>query len=179
MAASADIRKSREQEILKAYAIRSGFRINIDHNKYVPPGGVEHKIYWYDDKTIVKTNNLHYYNSWKDYFNSLLLHNYFFPGTAYDLIGFAEEHGKLLPVVKQEFIQATMATDIEDIRKFAYDNGFSSDEDYAYNYINRKLGITLEDLHRLNVLTRKNPNTKEKILHFIDTVFHILPTLWK
>lgn len=37
-------------------------------------------------KSVIKLNDAIYYNSWEDY-----LHNYFFPDTAYELLGFTKD----------------------------------------------------------------------------------------
>jgi hypothetical protein len=40
-----------------------------------------------DDRHVLKLNDAIYYNhSWIDYLNNVLLHNYYFPDTAYELI---------------------------------------------------------------------------------------------
>ena len=46
-------------------------------------------------------------------------------------------------------------------------NGFENNRNH--DYIHRKLGIIIEDLHDENVLTKKDT------LYFIDTVFYIEP----
>ena len=127
--------------------------------------GTEHRVYRHDDKTVVKLNSGYFYNSWKDYFNSLLLHNYFFPSTAYQLIGFTEENGKLYSVVRQPFIEQTEATDLGKVTNFLSGNGFKNTrfEDYS----NEDLGVILADLHGQNVIINNG------LLYFIDTIFYL------
>lgn len=126
---------------------------------------------------IHKTNNLIYYNSWEDYFNSLLIHNKMFPETAYKLKGFIihEETGQLQSVVEQNYIKAEK-TNQEDVIKFLNANGFEHYEEepkytkkgiYRENYLNKELGILLYDLHDKNVLKANNG-----ALFFIDTDFY-------
>jgi hypothetical protein len=45
----------------------------------------EQKVYLKDTENVLKLNDSIYYNFGR-LFNNLLLHNYFFPDTAYDLI---------------------------------------------------------------------------------------------
>ncbi|MCH6200769.1 hypothetical protein MMU07_14380 [Aquiflexum sp. LQ15W] len=111
-----------------------------------------------------------YFNSWKDYFLNLLLHNFFFPDTAYDLIGFTEENQKLYGVVRQAYVSITENTDLEKVKIFMGSNGFVCSRNN--DYFNLELGIILEDLHDENVLTRNG------ILYFIDTVFYLTEDFW-
>jgi Serine/Threonine/Tyrosine Kinase found in polyvalent proteins len=110
-------------------------------------------------------NDTIFYAYWLDYFYSLLRHNFFFPQTAYDLIGFYSESETLFAVVKQPYIEITEPTDLEKVRSLLNDNGFQIKKNN--DYFNSELGIILEDLHEENVLTNKG------ILFFIDTVFYL------
>ena len=68
-------------------------------------------------------------------------------------------------MVKQPFVKATEATDLELVKQFMAANGFVNTKNNDYR--NDELGIKLEDLHEENVLTN------EGILQFIDTVFYL------
>lgn len=165
MATDPRLLKKSEEEILKSY--KKIIPISSFKNKFGQ--GLEHRVYLDNDKkTVTKINNGYFYSYWKDYFNNLLLNNYFFPATAYEFIGFTEENGRIFPVVRQPYIKVTEKTDLDQVRKFVLDNGFTSEEDYAFNYTNKELGITLEDLHSQNVIINNG------YLYFIDTVFHTL-----
>ncbi len=78
----------------------------------------------FDEKNVIKINDAIFYNSWQEYFNSLLLHNYFFPSAAYELIGFTEEDDRIFAVVKQAFVAETDQTDLEEVKKFLSENGW-------------------------------------------------------
>ena len=54
-------------------------------------------------------------------------------------------------------------TDLTKVKAFLEANGFKNNRNN--DYINKDLGIILEDLHDENVLT------KNGVLYFIDTVF--------
>lgn len=94
-----------------------------------------------------------------------MLNNFFFPDTAYDLIGFHESENILYAVVQQDFIKWDESTDLENVKKFLAENGFQNKKNNDYFHPN--LGIILEDLHDENVLTYKGN------LYFIDTVFYL------
>ncbi len=73
-------------------------------------------------------------------------------------------------VVKQPFIQFTEPTNISLVRQFLNANGFEIKKNN--DYINKELGIIIEDLHDENVLI------KQKVLFFIDTVFYLTPKFY-
>lgn len=142
---------------------------NIDFSQYVSEGA-EQKVYLKDSESVLKLNDSIYYTSWKDYFYNLLLHNYFFPDTAYELIGFTKENDILYCIVKQAYVAITESTDLSRVKTFLTQNGFENNRNN--DYINPELGIILEDLHDENVLTRN------EILYFIDTVFYLNENFW-
>ena len=161
--------KKQETKRLESYISEKNLWIDIDLSQYVSEGA-EQKVYLKDTENVLKLNDSIYYNSWKDYLNNLLLHNYFFPDTAYDLIGFTKDNDILYAVVQQSYVSITANTDLKQVKKFLTLNGF---ENNRYNdYINPKLGIILEDLHDENVLTRN------EVLYFIDTVFYLTEEFW-
>ncbi|MHB8260797.1 MAG: putative polyvalent protein kinase domain-containing protein [Bacteroidia bacterium] len=157
--------KNQEAAFLKEYVTQNNLWVtNIDLKSYVSEGA-EQKVYLNDGKHVIKLNDSIFYSSWEDYLHSLLLHNYFFPDTAYELLGFWQDDNKLYAVVKQPFVIATEKTDLSRVKSFMLENGFIKTKNNDYK--NPDLGIILEDLHDENVLT------KEGILQFIDTVFFI------
>ena len=54
----------------------------------------------------------------------MLLHNYFFPDTAYKLLGFFENENIVYAVVEQHFVNATEKTDLHFVEQFMTINGF-------------------------------------------------------
>lgn len=59
-----------------------------DESRFITRGA-EQKVYLHSDERFVyKLNDSIFYSYWLDYFHSLLIHNYFFPSTSYELIGF-------------------------------------------------------------------------------------------
>ncbi|PWB24436.1 hypothetical protein [Flavobacterium sp. HTF] len=163
--------KKQETETLERFIRKNNlwiFDINLDD--YISEGA-EQKVYLKDGKTVIKLNDSIYYSSWVDYFNNLLLNNYFFPDTAYNLLGFYKTEDILFAVVEQPYVKATQKTDLESVKNFMIANGFLNTKNN--DYYNPELGIILEDLHDENVLTENG------ILQFIDTVFYIKDIFWK
>ena len=158
--------KIEEAKNIRQFCDQNNFwKVNIDISSFVS-SGAEQKVYLHQDEfTVVKLNDSIYYLSWEDYFNNLLLNNFFFPDTAYKLVGFYESKQVLYAVVEQDFIKFDELTELEIVKKFLLENGFGNTRNN--DYFNPDLGIILEDLHDENVLTF------EGNLYFIDTVFYI------
>jgi hypothetical protein len=127
--------------------------------------GAEQKVYRLDGSHVIKTNAGVFYECWLDYFNSLLIHNYFFPATAYTFLGFKMISGELNAVVMQKFIVTSEQTDLPAVREFLEYNNFHNNRNN--DYINTELGLIFEDLHDENVLSANG------VLFFIDTVFYL------
>jgi len=141
----------------------------FDESKYIGEGA-EQKVYEFSDpKFILKLNDCIFYELWEDYLNSLLLHNYFFPHLAYELLGFYKSE-KLYAVVKQPFVRSTEITNLNNVKEFLSANGFINKK--ANDYYHPGLGIIVEDLHDENVLT------EDGSLQFIDTVFFLMPSFY-
>ena len=83
--------KIEEAKNIRQFCDQNNFwHSNIDINSFVS-SGAEQKVYLNQDEfTVFKLNDSIYYLSWLDYFNNLLLNNFFFPDTAYRLVGFYE-----------------------------------------------------------------------------------------
>ena len=158
--------KIKETEILKEFITDSNLWYSgIDDSKYIGEGA-EQKIYEFSDPNFVlKLNDTIYYSFWEDYFNNLLIHNYFFPHLAYELLGFHIMDNTLYAIVKQPFVKSTENTNLRNVKDFLTVNGFVNKKEN--DYFNPDLGIILEDLHDENVLT------SEGVLQFIDTVFFL------
>lgn len=162
--------KKQEAKKLEDYISKNNLWINnIDFTQYVSEGA-EQKVYLKDSEHVLKLNDAIYYNSWKDYLYNLLLHNYFFTDTAYELLGFTKKDDVLYAVVQQNYVSITSNTDLHKVKEFLTLNGFENNRNN--DYIHSELGIILEDLHDENVLTQN------EILYFIDTVFYLTEKFW-
>lgn len=143
---------------------------DINFNLFISEGA-EQRVFIKNHSKVLKLNDAIYYQSWLDYFNNLLLNNYFFPDTAYNLIGFYKSDNNIVyALVEQNYIESTMPTNLNLVKEFLENNGFINTRNN--DYYNPEIGIILEDLHDENVLTANN------ILYFIDTVFYIKPEIF-
>lgn len=162
------------QAIIKKKQAKDLEKFCTQHNLWVeqlPPKetfltrGGEARVYLQEDKRhVIKLNDAIYYATWLEYLNSILLHNLFFPNTAYDLIGFAKEEETLLAVLIQPFVISDAPVDLLDIKALLEYNGFKHTR--RQDYENKQLGLILEDMHDENVIV--NSDT----LFFVDTVFY-------
>jgi hypothetical protein len=99
--------KEEETERLEDYIFKNDLWLSdIDFSQYVSEGA-EQRVYLKGTDHVIKLNDAIYYSCWKDYFYNLLLHNFFFPDTAYDLKGFTKENNVLYAVVRQSFVSIT------------------------------------------------------------------------
>jgi len=160
--------KSEEESLLIDFATKENliFLVEISEDLFISEGA-EQRVYRFDDHSIIKLNGSVFYEYWLDYFNSLLIHNYFFNSTFYEFLGFKIIHNEVFAVVKQDFIIATETTNLDLLKDFLEYNQFYHvrNNDYKSN----SLGIIFEDLHDENVLCR------DGLLYFVDTVFYITP----
>lgn len=163
--------KSEEESLLIDYAIKENliFSGEISEDLFISEGA-EQKVYRFDDHSVIKLNGSIFYEYWLDYFNSLLIHNYFFKSTAYEFLGFRVIDESLFAVVKQDFIIATETTDLTALRSLLEYNGFNHIRNNDYQSYD--LGIIFEDLHDENVLSQ------DGLIYFIDTVFYIIPNFY-
>jgi len=162
--------REEETKKLELFCVERRLWINdIDFSQYISEGA-EQRVYLKDSNHVIKLNDAIYYAYWRDYFHNLLLHNYFFPDTAYELVGFTKDNDTLYAVVKQAFVMITGPTDLTKVKEFLGSNGFVNIRNN--DYFNADIGIILEDLHDENVLTQN------EILYFIDTVFYLTKEFW-
>ena len=162
--------KKAEENKLLVFARKNDLLYDtIDHEKFIS-SGAEQKVYIKNDQSVIKLNDAIFYASWEDYFLNLLIHNYFFSDTSYQLLGFYHTAGVFYAVVQQSFVKADSLTELKLVQDFLSENGFQNSRNN--DYYHPKLGLILEDLHDENVLTKK------ETLYFIDTVFYINPDVF-
>ena len=163
--------KEEEAKRLETFISKNNLWLNdIDFTQYVSEGA-EQKVYLKDSDHVLKLNDGIYYSCLRDYFINLLVHNYFFADTAYELIGFTYDKEILYAVVKQAYVSITNTTDLNQLKAFLTSNGFKNTRNH--DYYNPELGIILEDLHDENVLTSND------VLYFIYTVFYLTDNFYK
>lgn len=163
--------RKQETERLEDFISKNNLWINdIDFTQFISEGA-EQRVYLKDAVHVIKLNDAIYYKLWLDYFYSLLLHNFFFTDTAYELLGFTKENYTLYAVVQQSYVSITQGTELNQVKLFLASNGFINTRNN--DFYNPELGIILEDLHDENVLNRN------EILYFIDTVFYLTDEFWQ
>ncbi|OZA64388.1 MAG: hypothetical protein B7X72_08985, partial [Sphingobacteriia bacterium 39-39-8] len=79
-----------------------------------------------DGKSVLKLNDAIYYATWLEFFNSLLLHNLFFPNTAYTFLGFYFSEDILYAILKQPYIKSDSVVEIGDVKQHLEFNGFEN-----------------------------------------------------
>jgi hypothetical protein len=158
--------KGEEEKCLIDFATQHSlfYSDEIDERMFISEGA-EQRVYKFDDLNVIKLNSSIFYEYWLDYFNSLLIHNFFFSSTNYEFLAFKIIDEQLYALVKQKFVIANQTTDLQSVRSFLEYNSFHNTRNN--DYISDDLGLIFEDLHDENVLT------KDGILYFIDTVFYI------
>ena len=134
-------------------------------SQYLIEGGESKVFLTADGLNVIKTNDASYYATWDEFFNNLVLHNLFFPYTAYLFLGFIEMNDKLCAVIQQPYIEGEQP-DLEHIEGVLRYNGFTKVK--RQDYYHEELGIALEDMHDENVIAQG------QLLFFIDTVFYIM-----
>jgi len=81
--------KNEETERLKKYITESKLWLDdINFSDFISEGA-EQRVFTKDEKNVYKLNDSIYYSTWVDYLHNLLLNNFFFPDTAYQLLGFS------------------------------------------------------------------------------------------
>jgi len=117
--------KSEEESLLIAFAIDGDliYSGDISEDTFISEGA-EQKVYRFDNHSVIKLNGSIFYEYWFDYFNSILIHNYFFKSTSYRFFGFKIINGSLFAVMNQDFIVATETTNLDILRAFLTYNEF-------------------------------------------------------
>ncbi len=158
--------KSEEEQKLIEWIAQNGYWFaGVDESRFLTRGAEQRVYLDYEGNFVIKLNDAIFYSCWTDYFNSLLIHNYLFPNTAYELIGFYRDEYGFYSVVRQPYIRLSETTDLELVQDFLLSNGFRVIRNN--DYVNEELGIILEDMHDENVLINSG------VLFFIDTVFYL------
>lgn len=131
------------------------------------PSGMENEVYLNNEGNLVyKVNNLMLSHSVGELLNRVLLHNYYFPQTRYDLYGFTGfGHGSVYPILVQDYIDDVTYATVEDIDFYMTSLGFHQVGEAQYaNEV-----VEIKDLRPRNVLKDRNGD-----LYVIDADFKAL-----
>jgi hypothetical protein len=163
-------KKEETKNLVKYVNANNLWNCDVNFSSFISQGA-EQRVFIQNKTKVLKLNDSIYYASWLDYLENLLLNNYFFPDTAYQLLGFYKSDNDVIyALVAQNYVESNQPTDLNLVKQFLENNGFNNTKNH--DYYNSDLGIILEDLHDENVLTANN------ILYFIDTVFYIKPKVF-
>lgn len=83
----------------------------IDETRFIARGAEQRVYLDVDTRFVLKLNDSIFYEFLLDYFHSLLIHNFLFPQTAYELLGFYSDENVLHAIVRQPFVEVTEPTD--------------------------------------------------------------------
>ena len=91
---SQSFKKEETSRLIEFIELNSLWYNDVEINGRYIGEGAEQEVYLNKNgQTVTKLNTSIYYTSWLDYFKNLLLHNLFFPGTKYKLLGFKKDRG--------------------------------------------------------------------------------------
>lgn len=128
--------------------------------------GGEHEVYEGSGNKLIKVKfDLEDIDEMEIYLKKLIIHNHIFKNTAYKLLGFIKRNSNIEPVVEQDVISNTSIYSPDKINSILSAYGFDKVSDTEY--INREVGISIDDLFPRNVFFHEN------IPYFIDPIIGI------
>jgi hypothetical protein len=120
-------------------------------------GETEHAIYF--DESVgrwFKVNNLCHHGNWLEYFHRPALHHWLFPEAPLRFEGLIVFDGELLPLASQPHIVGVRGASQSETDHLMRRLGFApvrqTDPTRQYDYINRSIGVEVNDLHDENVI---------------------------
>lgn len=155
-----------QKELVESYAKENKLWIErlpeFNSNNFID-SGAEAKVYKYGSNNVVKINNLSQHEELIEFLDRVAAHNYLFPDTKYEVLGFGKFDGDFSIIVKQPFIEGKGGVSKDVVSREMSKMGFESEGGNNY----RNDFYLIEDLHKGNVL-----NTKYGLM-FIDPIIYI------
>ena len=113
--------------------------------------GAEAKVYYKDGDTSVIKERCSIYSTTQKALDAIVLHNYLFPETAMNVIGFTRDSDGLMRIVlTQPYVNCLRLATKDEIDKMVAAKGFHDNwNGEGVNYISDRLA--LEDMHPANV----------------------------
>ncbi|MBQ8656273.1 MAG: hypothetical protein IJ527_04365 [Prevotella sp.] len=113
--------------------------------------GAEAKVYYKDGDTSVIKERCSIYSTTQKALDAIVLHNYLFPETAMNVIGFTRDSDGLMRIVlTQPYVNCLRLATKDEIDKMVAAKGFHDNwNGQGVNYISDRLA--LEDMHPANV----------------------------
>ena len=152
----------RQEELLQKYAEATDcwYQVdNLDDSLIIGVGG-ESVVYRYDEENVLKVNTLRHTISPQILLDRITIHNYMFPDTAMDVLGFAKnEFGEFCIIYTQPFVEGTKPTR-QQIEEHIGQIGRGVDR-YILDGTNYKNDyILFDDLHKENVILDTKGNLR-------------------
>lgn len=117
---------------------------------YVKSGG-EAEVFVLNNGMVEKIIGLDYYIDPQLALDRIVIHNYLFPETALNVVGFGtNKRGEFAIIVEQPIISGDFAPQ-DEIDSYIEGQGFKKIDDISHTFVNEDL--YLSDLHQENVLT--------------------------
>ena len=113
--------------------------------------GAEAKVYYREGDTSVIKERASIYSTTQKALDAIVLHNYLFPETAMNVIGFTRDSDNLMRIIlTQPYVRCLRLATKKEIDKLAESKGFrNSGSGQGVNYLSER--IVLEDMHPANV----------------------------
>ena len=113
--------------------------------------GAEAKVYYREGDTSVVKERTSIYSTTQKALDAIALHNYLFPETAMNVVGFTRDSdGLLRTILTQPYVRCLRLATKREIDDLVFAKGFRDNrEGQGVNYISDR--IALEDMHPANV----------------------------
>jgi hypothetical protein len=173
-----------DAEYLREWAKNNNFFIErkeldkmITKNKLKElPEGTESRVFLGSQKNFVYkiSNGSKMAATWNDVFKRIAAHNFLFPDTSYEIMGFTDIGDNLGMILKQEYIPHETGLNQDEVYDLMTANGFDTNpkEKWRMEGRNKTLGVVIDDLHSGNVVRDLDRNQEPA---FIDPYITFLP----
>lgn len=150
-----------EETYLETYAKAAGVWVDNTDTKYGEPhdGGQEQSVYYHGNGYVTKLNHGALSENWMEFLDRIAIHNYLFPDTKYEVVGFGREgDGTFVAILSQQHIIGEKASHdevVSDMAKMGFrlqKQGGQTQETGDRVFVNDKTGVHIEDLHLGNVV---------------------------
>ena len=147
----------KQEQLIEQWAKASQFWVDnseqILDNAFGPmiAQGAESKVYYRAGDTSVVKERTSIYSTTQKALDAIALHNFLFPETAMNVIGFTRDSdGLLRAILTQPYVRCLRLATKREIDSLVFDKGFRDNRDgQGVNYISDR--IALEDMHPANV----------------------------
>lgn len=113
--------------------------------------GAEAKVYYKTGNVSVVKERTSIYSTLQKAFDAIVLHNYLFPESQMQVIGFSRDtDGMFRTILTQPYIQCERLATKSEIQEYVFRKGlYPNEDDFKEGFINDR--IILEDMHPANI----------------------------